>query len=115
MKSNQAVNKAVRSKVEIETEFLQFSNPRSKTIVIEIESNKTERKRSEFSFPKTKKLKITQYPKLSENYYENSKRKLLEELEFYPIYTLSSNDLQALSWAFALGGIGLKEALVDCS
>ena len=43
------------------------------------------------------------------------KGKLFEELEFYPIYTLSSNDLQALSWAFALGGIGLKEALVDCS
>ena len=43
------------------------------------------------------------------------KGKLPEELEFYPIYTLSSNDLQALSWAFALGGIGLKEALVDCS
>ena len=43
------------------------------------------------------------------------KGKLSEELEFYPIYTLSSNDLQALSWAFALGGIGLKEALVDCS
>ena len=43
------------------------------------------------------------------------KEKLSEELEFYPIYTLSSNDLQALSWAFALGGIGLKEALVDCS
>ena len=43
------------------------------------------------------------------------KGKLPEELEFYPIYTLSSNDLQALSWAFALGGIGLIEALVDCS
>ena len=43
------------------------------------------------------------------------KEKLPEELEFYPIYTLSSNDLQALSWAFVLGGIGLKEALVDCS
>ena len=43
------------------------------------------------------------------------KRKLSEELEFTPTYTLSSTDLQALSWAFALGGIGLKEALVDCS
>ena len=61
---------------------------------------------------KAKKIKVQ---KLSENYYENSKRKLPEELEFYPIYTLSSNDLQALSWAFVLGGIGLKEALVDCS
>ena len=61
IKFNQAVNKAERSKDEIETEFLQFSNPRSKTIVIEIESNKTKRKRSEFSFPETKKLKITQY------------------------------------------------------
>ena len=75
LKFNQAVNKAERSKDEIETEFLELFNPRSKTIVIEIESNKTERKRSEFSFPKTKKLKITQYPKLSGNYYENSKRK----------------------------------------
>ena len=46
---------------------------------------------------------------------KTQKEKLPEELEFYPIYTLSSNDLQALSWAFALGGIGLKEALVDCS
>ena len=30
------------------------------------------------------------------------------------LYTFQ-NDLQALSWAFVLGGIGLKEALVDCS
>ena len=44
-----------------------------------------------------------------------TKKKSFRKLEFYPIYTLSSNDLQALSWAFALGGIGLKEALVDCS
>ena len=43
------------------------------------------------------------------------KEKLSEELEFYPIYTLSSNDLQALNWAFARDGIGLIEALVDCS
>ena len=74
---------------------------------------------------KTKKLKFTQVQKLFENYYENSKRKALKEnspakklpqqIEFYPIYTLFQNDLQALSWAFVLGGIGLKEALVDCS
>ena len=44
-----------------------------------------------------------------------TKKKSFRKLEFYPIYTLSSNDLQALSWAFALGRIGLKEALVDCS
>ena len=94
-----------------------FNSPTQdpRQLQFEIENNKTKRKRVEFSFPETKKLKITQYPKLSENYSENSKGKLSEELEFYPIYTLSSNDLQALSWAFALGGIGLKEALVDCS
>ena len=60
----------------------------------------------------TKKLKFKSSPK---TIMKIPKGKLSEELEFYPIYTLSSNDLQALSWAFALGGIGLKEALVDCS
>ena len=60
----------------------------------------------------TKKLKFKSSPK---TIMKIPKEKLPEELEFYPIYTLSSNDLQALSWAFALGGIGLKEALVDCS
>ena len=105
----------MRSKVEIETEFLQFSNPKYKTIVIEIESNKTERKRSEFSFPKTKKLKFTQYQKLSENYYENSKKKAPRRTWILSYLYTFQNDLQALSWAFVLGGIGLKEALVDCS
>ena len=57
------------------------------------------RKRSEFSFPETKKLKITQYPKLSENYSENSKGKLPEELNFYPIYTLSILSFSCASWA----------------
>ena len=55
MKSNQAVNKAVRSKVEIETEFLQFSNPKSKTIVIEIESNEN-KEIKDHSMPKAIKI-----------------------------------------------------------
>ena len=71
-----------------------------------------------------KKLKFTQWQKLPKNSYENSKRKALKENspEKAPqtnwilsyLYTFQ-NDLQALSWAFVLGGIGLKEALVDCS
>ena len=53
-----------RSKIEIETEFLQFSNPRSKTKV-----------KMKLKAMETKKLKFTQVQKLSQNYYENSKRK----------------------------------------
>ena len=53
LKFNYAVKKTERSQDEIETEFLQFSNPRSKTIVIEIESKKTKRKGIQFSFPET--------------------------------------------------------------
>ena len=44
-----------------------------------------------------------------------TKRKALRKLKSYAIYTLSSNGLQAFNWAFALDGIGLIEALVDCS
>ena len=63
----------------------------------------------------TKKLKFTQVQKLSENYYENSKRKALRITWILSYLYTFQNDLQALSWAFVLGGIGLKEALVDCS
>ena len=92
-----------RSKIEIETEFLQFSNPRSKTKVkwnwkqwkqeIKVHSSSKALRKLLWKFQKESSLKtwILSY-----------------------LYTFQ-NDLQALSWAFVLDGIGLKEALVDCS
>ena len=44
-----------------------------------------------------------------------TEKKVPQKLKSYAIYTLSSNGLQAFNWAFALDGIGLIEALVDCS
>ena len=75
LKFNYALKKTERSQDEIETEFLQFSNPRSKTNVIAIENKKTKRKRIQFSYSETQKLQTTQNQKLSKNYSAKVKGK----------------------------------------
>ena len=74
-KFNYAVKKTERSQDEIETEFLQFSNPRSKTNVIEIENKKTKRKRIQFFYSETQKLQKNSKPKALQKLLSKTKKK----------------------------------------